>query len=173
LPGHQLYVLLTRKLFGEANPEELQQWEEVLSGNNELQTLYELLSAHWQAIPPVEQKDAMADAHFDYIFQSAADTNIIAMENTDNYPLPRKRNITSSISFSPVISVTVSPENIPGNELKEPVPVNEKLIFEGTSFHELADKMEQWFITRFRNDKTAGHHFQGVFEMKILKRQYS
>ncbi len=75
--------LLSRELSGEASASEARELHDLLSGDAQLQELYATLHAYWQS--PVqgtsaEQKDALSEAHFQYILQSADEAEILPME---------------------------------------------------------------------------------------------
>ncbi|MBA4167668.1 MAG: FecR family protein [Chitinophagaceae bacterium] len=65
--------LIAHKLSGEATPEELQQLQDMLSENDNLKQLDEILSSYWGAgqIDAHHSEHSLEDAHFQYILQSA------------------------------------------------------------------------------------------------------
>lgn len=63
------------------------------------------------------------------------------------------------------IEISSIPRNITDSTRLETSWVYGKLLFEGDSFRDLAQKMERWFNVKisFRNNKVAGYRFRGVF----------
>lgn len=63
------------------------------------------------------------------------------------------------------IEISSIPRNITDSTRLETSWVYGKLLFEGDSFRDLAQKMERWFNVKisFKNNKVAGYRFRGVF----------
>jgi transmembrane sensor len=83
-------------------------------------------------------------------------------------PLQTPTHLTGSAGTSPVrpdISVKPVPANIPDSNKVETGWLYNRLVFNGDTFKELAEKMERWYNVRiiFRDDQLYKYRFGGAF----------
>ncbi len=82
---------------------------------------------------------------------------------------------TQSIQHGPIsqtgISVTTVPADRPDSTMKETSWVYNKLIFDGDSFQELAEKMERWYNVQItiKNEKLSQMRLKGSFEKETIR----
>jgi ferric-dicitrate binding protein FerR (iron transport regulator) len=84
---------------------------------------------------------------------------------------PAKSADTKQLKIEPDISVAPIPKNIPDSEKIETSWVYNRLVFNGDSFQELAEKMERWYNIKivFKSDDLFKYRFKGVFEKETIQ----
>jgi len=75
------------------------------------------------------------------------------------------------ISVSPDIAVNSIRQDIPDSNKVETAWLYNRLVFDGDSFRELADKMERWYNVRIdlRDTILNSYHFGGIFEKETVE----
>ncbi len=87
--------------------------------------------------------------------------------------LPASPGEPARISASarvPDISISAVAGNVPDSDKVETSWMYNKLVFEGDSFKELAQKMERWFNVKisFKDEELNQYHFGGVFDNETV-----
>lgn len=77
----------------------------------------------------------------------------------------------SQLSVTPDISITPVPKAIPDSEKVETSWVYNRLVFNGDSFRELAEKMERWYNVKIslRDEELFRYRFKGAFTNETVK----
>jgi transmembrane sensor len=77
---------------------------------------------------------------------------------------------TTTSSRVPDISISAIAGNVPDSDKVETSWMYNKLVFEGDSFKELAQKMERWFNVKisFKDEGLNQYHFGGVFDNETV-----
>jgi ferric-dicitrate binding protein FerR (iron transport regulator) len=101
--------------------------------------------------------------HEKLIFQKTLESNAAVSGQKDSVAITTFQNAD--------IAVLKIPKNMPDSALTETSWVYNKLIFEGDTFKELAEKMERWYNVKiiFHNTQVASYRFRGVFENESLE----
>ena len=75
------------------------------------------------------------------------------------------------ISVSPDIAINSIRQDIPDSNKVETAWLYNRLVFDGDSFRELADKMERWYNVRIdlRDAILNNYHFGGIFEKETVE----
>jgi transmembrane sensor len=78
------------------------------------------------------------------------------------------------ISVSPDIAINSIRQGIPDSNKVETAWLYNRLVFEGDSFRELADKMERWYNVKidFRDTLLNSYHFGGIFEKETVEEAF-
>lgn len=102
--------------------------------------------------------------HEKLIFQKTLESNTAFSKQKDD-------SISVAAPQRTDIAVLKIPQNIPDSALTETSWLYNKLIFEGDTFQELAEKMERWYNVKiiFHNTQVASYRFRGVFENESLE----
>ncbi|SDW64228.1 FecR family protein [Hydrobacter penzbergensis] len=69
------------------------------------------------------------------------------------------------------MAISSVPHNLPDSTLPETAWVYNKLMFNGESFQEMADKMERWFNVKMvlEDEKVANYRFRVIFENETIE----
>ena len=69
------------------------------------------------------------------------------------------------------ISISAIPKNIADTAIAETSWIYNKLIFDGDTFGQLAEKMERWFDVKiiFKDEQSINYRFHGVFENETIE----
>lgn len=111
MKNDRLYELISRKLAGEATPEEIEELREYFQKNPHDQYFNELISSYWNSLQHrTEEEEADSDEHFNHILQMADESlvnvpkineqidELAAFEN--NIRKKRKRRIVTSFAIA-------------------------------------------------------------------------
>lgn len=122
MENDRLYELISRKLAGEATPEEIEELREYFRKNPHDQYFNELITSYWNSqLDKSEQDDADSDEHFNHILQMADDSqtgeigsheaNTYLIEFENNFGISRKkiwiRRITIAASFLTIVLLSL------------------------------------------------------------------
>jgi transmembrane sensor len=80
----------------------------------------------------------------------------------------------SHISVSPDIAINSIRQDIPDSNKVETAWLYNRLVFDGDSFRELADKMERWYNVKIdlRDTILNNYHFGGIFEKETVEEAF-
>ena len=93
MENDRLYELISRKLAGEANPEEIDELREYFKNNPHDQYINELITSYWNSRhDESEQDEADSDEHFKHILQMADETTIDTNKIITEFEEATRRN---------------------------------------------------------------------------------
>jgi ferric-dicitrate binding protein FerR (iron transport regulator) len=78
------------------------------------------------------------------------------------------------VSVSPDMAINSIRQDIPDSNKVETAWLYNRLVFDGDSFRELADKMERWYNVKIdlRDSMLNSYHFGGIFEKETVEEAF-
>jgi len=107
----RIIILLTRKLSGEASPEELDELFTYLQAHPEEQYLFELVQEYWTKPKGLSNhtEDDLLDQHFDSIIEQATEESDQEKQiTTTRTPVIRMRGILKKVSMAAAVILVIS-----------------------------------------------------------------